>query len=58
MAVKLNGETARTKPSKARYSTRLQILTQIGEADMSDCRTSIHQENFWEAVENIGPRRI
>ena len=29
MAVKLNGETARTKPSSARYSTRLEALVRI-----------------------------
>jgi len=30
IAVKLNGETARTKPSRARYSVRLWVDDQLG----------------------------
>lgn len=55
MAVKLKGETARTKPSRARYSTRLEVENVSTSALQRINRpTSKHRGRSWAVAEHRG----
>jgi hypothetical protein len=59
IAVKLNGETARTKPSRARYSVRLWVgQSAWSNGKKKERRTSMNQNYFLRVVEHIAPPQI